>query len=72
VIIGEDLDYRNMDNEWQTGTRQDGDGYHFTASKNRVLWAFGWIRCDAEEYARSAAWTLGQQAECARVLEVGR
>jgi hypothetical protein len=63
MVIGENLDFRNMDNEWQTGTRQDGQGYHFTASKNGVLWAFGWLRCDSEEYAREAAWGFGRAAE---------
>lgn len=78
MIIGEGLDVRDMGDGWETGTRQDGGGYHFTASKARpgadvktratasqVLWAFGWIRCNSEEYARAEALRIGKNAEAA-------
>lgn len=56
-----DLDFRNMDNEWLVGVARDGMGFRYTATKQGVLWASGWIRCDSEDYARGAAWALGQR-----------
>lgn len=58
----DDLDFHNMDNEWVTGVMRDGQGWHYTTTRQGVLWASGWIRCEGEDVARAFAWDAGKRA----------
>lgn len=57
-----DLLFQNADNEWIIGLALEGTGWRYTASRNGVLWASGWVRCNDEDAARRAAWSYGLQA----------
>lgn len=57
-----DLLFHNADNEWSIGLAREGAGLHYSASRNGVLWASGWVRSSNDEDTARRVWSYGLQA----------